>query len=376
MELTLATDRCHVMEDPWGDRALAVKFDRIAESVETLRGLEFDGVVAVGDRPAVLAAEAAAALGIPFHPPEAARACHDKFAARQLYQAAGMRVPWFVHGVFSGGPEALAARAGYPCVLKPIGLSASRGVIRANDEAEFTAAFRRIEKLGESQLTVEGYIPGREFAVEGLVTGGKFQTTAIFDKPDPLQGPFFEETIYVTPSRHPRNVQNELLQTSAQAVRALGLGDGPVHIELRYNTGGPWILETHARPIGGLCTKALQFCGGVPYEEVILRHAVRENVSGFRLEAPASGVMMIPIPRGGIYESVEGVEDAEAVAGVDEVIITAQPGQELVPLPEGASYLGFIFARGGSADAVEAAVRAAHAKLRFRIATALTTFKP
>jgi biotin carboxylase len=376
MELTLATDRCHVMDDPWGDRALAVKFDRITESVETLRGLEFDGVAAVGDRPAVLAAEAAAALGIPFHPPEAARACHDKFAARQLYQAAGLTVPWFVRGEFADGPKALAGRVQYPCVLKPLGLSASRGVIRANDESEFTAAFRRIEKLGESRLTVEGYIPGREFAVEGLVTAGKFHAVAIFDKPDLLQGPFFEETIYVTPSRYPANVQRTLLQTAAQAVRALGLSQGPVHIELRYNTAGAWILETAARPIGGLCARALRFRGGAPYEEVILRHAMGEDVRGFELDAPASGVMMIPIPGAGIYESVEGVAEAEAVTGVDEVIITAQQGQELVPLPEGASYLGFIFARGESADLVETVLREAHAKLRFRIATVLTTFRP
>jgi biotin carboxylase len=376
MELTLATDRCHIMEDPWGDRAIAVKFDRIAESLEGLRGREFDGVAAVGDRPAVLAAEAAAALGIPFHPPAAARACHDKFLARQLYRNAGMRVPWFVCGDFADGSEALAGRIEYPCVLKPLGLSASRGVIRANDESELTAAFRRIEKMGESRLAVEGYIPGREFAVEGLATAGEFTPVAIFDKPDPLQGPYFEETIYVTPSRHPANVQRALLETSAQAVRALGLRHGPVHIELRYNTEGAWILETHARPIGGLCARALLFRGGVPYEELILRHAVGENVSGCELEAPASGVMMIPIPRGGIYESVEGMEDAEAVAGVEEVIVTAQQGQELVPLPEGASYLGFIFASGESADVVENALREAHSRLKFRIATALTTFRP
>jgi len=376
MELTLATDRCHVMEDPWGDRAIAVRFDRITESVEALRGLEFDGVAAVGDRPAVLAAETAAVLGIPFHPPEAARACHDKFVARQLYQIAGMRVPWFVCGEFDNGPEALTASVSYPCVLKPLGLSGSRGVIRANDEREFTAAFRRIEKLGESRLTVEGYIPGREFAIEGLVTAGEFRAVAIFDKPDPLQGPFFEETIYITPTRHPTHVRRALLETAAQAVRALGLRHGPVHIELRYNTDSAWILETHARPIGGLCAKALRFAGGVPYEEVIFRHAVGDDVGGLQSEMLASGVMMIPIPRSGIYESVEGIEEAEAVAGVQEVVITAQRGQELVPLPEGASYLGFIFVRAKSPDEVERALREAHSKLRFQIATTLTTFKP
>ena len=376
MELTLATDRCNRMDDPWGDHALAVKFDRVAESLEKLRGLSFDGVAAVADRPAALAAEAAAMLGIPFHPPAAAHACHDKHAARQLYRAAGMRVPWFTRADFSDDPARLAASVPYPCVLKPLGLSASRGVIRANDETELAAAFHRIGKMGEKQLQIESYIPGREFAMEGLVTRGAFQPIAIFDKPDPLEGPFFEETIYVTPSREPASVQRELLETAAQAVRALGLSHGPVHIEMRWNREGAWVLETAARPIGGLCAKALRFSGGLPYEELILRHAVGEDVTGARLDGPASGVMMIPIPKAGVYESVEGVAEAEAAPCVEEVIVTAQQGQELIRLPEGATYLGFIFARGESAEEVETALRRAHGKLRFQIMTALATFRP
>jgi biotin carboxylase len=383
MDLTLATDRCHVLDDPWGDHALPVKFDRIAESVDTLRGLHFDGVAAVGDRPAVLAAEAAAALGIPFHPPAAARACHDKYAARQLYRDRGMRVPWFARMAADDDPLVPARTVPYPCVLKPLGLSASRGVIRANDEAEFAAAFRRIRKLGEHQLQVESYIPGREFAMEGLVTAGEFRPIAIFDKPDPLGGPFFEETIYVTPSRQPGNVQRDLIATVAEAVAALGLRHGPVHAELRHNEEGAWMLETAARPIGGLCAKTLRFGGGTPYEELILRHAVGELPGGApsgpawpTLDGPASGVMMIPIPQAGIYESVEGVDEAAAVRGIEEVIVTAQPGQELIPLPEGASYPGFIFARGESPAMVEAALRQSHALLHFRIATSLTTFRP
>jgi biotin carboxylase len=382
MDLTLATDRCHVLDDPWGDQALPVKFDRIAESVDTLRGLHFDGIAAVGDRPAVLAAQAAAALGIPFHPPAAARACHDKYLARQLYQAAGMRVPWFARAAPGDDPQAMARTVPYPCVLKPLGLSASRGVIRANDENEFAGAWRRIVKLGERQIQVEAYIPGREFAIEGLMTAGEFRLIAIFDKPDPLEGPFFEETIYVTPSREPEAIQQVLLETAVQAVRALGLRHGPVHAELRYNAEGAWMLETAARPIGGLCAKTLRF-GGTPYEELILRNAVGELAGGApsgpacpTLDGPASGVMMIPIPQAGIYESVDGVDRATAVPEIEDVIVTAQPGQELIPLPEGASYLGFIFARGKSPAEVEAALRRSHAQLRFRIATRLATFRP
>lgn len=376
IDLTLATDRCHVLEDPWGDRAIAVKFDRIDESVEALDGRYFDGVAAVGDRPAVLAAAAAEKLGLRFHPPAAARACNDKFLARQLYQAAGLRVPPFFRASLEADPAALAARAPFPCVLKPLGLSASRGVIRANDAGEFLAAFHRIRKLGEAQIQVEGYIPGREFAVEGLVTAGKLQPLAIFDKPDPLEGPFFEETLYVTPSREPAAVQQALLETTAQAVRALGLRHGPVHAELRYNAEGAWMLEAAARPIGGLCAKALRFDGGIPLEELILRHALGEDVTGARLADPAAGVMMIPIPRDGVYHSVEGVDAARAVPGIEEFVLTAKPGQRLIPLPEGASYLGFLFARGDTPQAVESALRRSHAELRFEIATALDAFKP
>ena len=358
-------------------RAIAVKFDRIADSLEALRGLSFNGVAAVGDLPAVLAAEAASMLGIPFHPPEAARACHDKFLSRQLFEAAGMNVPRFFRAPLADDPNALAPRASYPCVLKPLGLSASRGVIRANNEKEFAAAFIRIRAmLGRAEyVQVETYIEGREFAVEGLVTDGQFHPLAIFDKPDPLEGPFFEETIYVTPSRQPQTVQSELLDTTARAVRALGLRHGPIHAELRHNRQGAWILEVAARPIGGLCAKALRFDNGMPLEELIVRHALGDRSSP-ALTPEAAGVMMVPIPKGGLYESVDGVANAAASPGIEEVIVTAKPGQRLIPLPEGASYLGFIFARGDSPDQVEQALRRSHAELRFHIATVLETFQP
>lgn len=362
------------MVDPWGDRSIAVKFDRIDESLEALRGLQFDGVAAVGDVPAVMAAAAAEMLGIRFHPAAAARACHDKFLSRQLFQKAGLNVPAFFRARLDEDPRFVAARAKYPCVVKPLGLSASRGVIRANNQQECKAALARLRGIlpGDDEFVqVEGYIEGSEFAVEGLVTGGEFHPLAIFDKPDPLEGPFFEETIYVTPSRQPESTQAALLETTAQAVRALGLRHGPVHAELRFNDRGAWMLEAAARPIGGLCAKALRFEGGMPLEEAIIRHALGEELPSRGAEA--SGVMMIPIPRRGVYQSVDGVSRAEAVPLVEEVIVTAKEGQLLIPLPEGSSYLGFIFARGDSPEAVEAALRRSHAELQFHVATALET---
>ena len=386
VDLTLATDRCHVLEDPWGDRAVAVRFGDVAASMQALRGRQFDAVAAVGDSPAVLAAEAAAVLGIPFHPPAAVRACHDKYLARQLFQAAGLPVPQFFRVVLAEGSELAARRAPYPCVLKPLGLSASRGVIRANDAEEFRAAFARIATLLDKSpdirmareeqnhyLQVETYIPGREFAVEGIMTHGAVRIFAIFDKPDPLEGPFFEETIYVTPSRESAAVQQSMREMVERAVRALGLYHGPFHAELRCNEGGVWMLEVAARPIGGLCSKALRFGDGSPLEEVVLRHAIGEDIAGIQAADSASGVMMIPIPRAGVYEGAGGIDEARAVAGVEGVIVTAKAGQTLTPLPEGASYLGFIFARGSDAAAVERALRQAHAKLSFRVARALPT---
>jgi biotin carboxylase len=370
VDLTLATDRCHVLDDPWGDRAIPVRFDHIAWSLDALRGRRFDGVAAVGDRPALLAAEAARLLNLPFHSPAAARASHDKYLARTLFRAAGLRIPRF-HRARSGSDYAR-----FPCVLKPLGLSASRGVIRADDPAAFAAAFDRIQRMGEHEIQVEDYLPGREFAVEGLVTAGRFQPLAIFDKPDPLVGPYFEETLYITPSREPAEVQHQLLETTAAAVRAIGLHHGPVHAELRHNSEGAWILEAHARPIGGLCAKSLRFVGPAPLEELILRHALGDDVSSVRLEPTASGVMMIPIPKAGLYQSVEGTERASAIPGIEEIIITATVGQRLLPLPEGATYLGFILARASSPAEVETALRLAHAELRFHIAAVLETFRP
>jgi biotin carboxylase len=359
-DVTLATDRCGRMDDPWGDHAIAVKFHKVPQAIEALRGIEFDGVAAVGDKPALLAAEVAAAFGLPFHSPEAARAALDKSLARSIL-CGKVNVP---------GPT-----TEFPCVVKPLGQSASRGVIRANNEPELDAAIARIRKMGEERVLVEEYIPGREYAIEGIATQGEFRVLAIFDKPDPLEGPYFEETIYTTPSRAPESVQRELIGTVAEAVGLLGLRHGPVHAEVRHNDRGVWFLEAHARPIGGLCSKTIRFEGGMPLEEFLVRHALGEDVSGLRRERPATGVMMIPIPHGGLYRSVEGVEQARAVPCIEDVMITATEGQLLIPLPEGASYLGFIFARADRPEKVEAALRRAHGELRFEIATVLETLR-
>ena len=364
----LATDRCHILENPWGDHALPVRFEQPAaaarELASALRERDITGVVGVADRPALVAAFTAQMLGLPWHSPEAAAACRDKNRMRQLFEAAGLPVPRY--GL------AGTVDVGFPCVLKPLGLSARRGVIRANDRAEYEAAIRRIRRIigKDDPVQVEAYVPGREFALEGLMTAGELRTLAIFDKPDPLEGPFFEETIYVTPSREPPEIQKAIVETCATAARALGLSHGPIHAEMRVNESDVFMLEIAARPIGGLCARALRF-GDISLEELILLHAIGRMPADLHPAHPASGVMMIPVPHAGVLEDVRGVEEARAIAGVDDVVITAKKGERLVPLPEGASYPGFIFASGGDARFVEGALRAAHRELRFDILATL-----
>jgi formate-dependent phosphoribosylglycinamide formyltransferase (GAR transformylase) len=327
-----------------------------------------------------VAAQAAERLGLRFHPAEAARAASNKLLAREHFRAAGMPVPEFRRlSLVEARSGASVAGVRFPCVLKPLDSSASRGVIRANNREEFVQAAARIARMQEGDLIVEDYIPGREFALEGVVAAGKLQTLAIFDKPDPLEGPYFEETIYLTPSGEPQQTQQQIRETAQAAVTALGLTDGPVHAEMRVNgqgVWGTWILEAAARPIGGLCARVLRF--ETPHctlEELLLRHALGGDVSSATLAAGSHGVMMIPIPRAGVYRGVQGLEDARRVPGVEDIVITAKEGHEMFPLPEGSAYLGFLFFRGPSNDTVLDGLGEAHRYLRFIFSTPLPVVK-
>jgi biotin carboxylase len=396
IEVVFGSDRCHVLEDPWRDGALPLRFEdpqqSAVEIAEYASQSALDAIVALGDRPAPTAARACSLLGLRGHPPQAADLCRDKYESRKRLRDAGLKIPRFIRFPLESNPEAAAARAagtvGFPCVLKPLALSASRGVIRANSLEEFAGNFERIRNLLRSAevqvmrevtsgfIQAEEYIEGAEIAVEGLVIRGETKILAIFDKPDALAGPFFEETIYVTPTRLPLELRRQAEQMIARAIKALNLFHGPFHAELRINAQGVWPLELAARSIGGLCSRALRFHLGaspetISLERLIIKLALSGDVSPARREEPASGVMMIPVEAEGIYEEVEGVERALATPGVEEVIITARPGQHLIPWPEGCSYPGFIFARGPTPQTVEDALRAAHRQLSFRVAAAL-----
>jgi len=382
VDLVCASEKPSTFESSVPDHLLTVDFtDPVAAAETAARFAErrpLDAVVGVDDLTAVAAAAIAERLGLRANVVAAVSAARDKYQMRQCLAAAGVRVPRYRRIALKDDPFLAARGVAFPCVLKPLALSASRGVIRADNIDQFMAAFRRIAALlaredvearGDAAqfLLAEQYVHGIEVALEGLLVDGELKTLALFDKPDPLVGPFFEETIYVTPSRLPAEVRDAIASTTAAACLALGLREGPVHAELRVNEAGPWIIEVAARSIGGLCSRTLRFGTGMTLEELILRQALGLPTQTLEREAAAAGVMMLPVPRAGTLRAVRGVEDARGVGGIEDVAITVHVGQALEPLPEGWQYLGFIFARGAKPDEVENALRDAEARLRFEI---------
>ncbi len=393
VEVQFGTDRCHKLEDPWGDGALPLEFakpkEAAAQILEQAKTAPADAILALGDRPTVTAAYAARALHLTGNDPAAVEHCRNKLLQREALRNAGAPVPQFFSFNRNESVEAAMRKAKFPCVLKPLCLAASQGVIRANNEEEFRGAVSRISALLDSpevqvggeedlnQLLVENYIPGKEVAIEGWVERGRLEVLAIFDKPDPLKGPYFEETIYVTPSRLSDMQQKELRECAANSVKALGLTHGPIHAEFRVNEDSPWILEIAPRPIGGLCSRALRFGPArISLEELLIRRMLELGGADLERETDASGVMMIPVPRSGIFEAVNGLEDAKRVSNVTEIEITARLKDYIKAWPEGASYLGFIFARAAEPAEVESALRKAHAKLGFEFSERLPVEHP
>jgi biotin carboxylase len=372
VDVVFASDRCHQLEDPWADGAIAVRFDEPEDSARRIVKQSLvrpvDGLIALGDRATATAAYTARALAFPYNSPESVENCRSKLRQREVLRDAGLPVPGFFSFRLDKRVEKILPRVQFPCVVKPLRLAASQGVIRANQPEEFQAAVARI---------VERYIPGAEVAVEGLLTRGKLRILGVFDKPEPLEGPYFEETLYVTPSRLPDEAYDRLLDCAERTVHALGLTHGPVHAEFRINDKGPWVLEAAARPIGGLCSRALRFgAERIFLEELLIRHALGMQGTDLDREDDASGVMMIPVPKTGVLEKVEGEEQARATPGIEDVQITARLHDLIAAWPEGATYLGFLFAQGKSPDEVESALRQAHSHLKFEIAERLPVQHP
>jgi biotin carboxylase len=379
VEVVVGSERSQAMAHDMGDRALVVALADPVRAVEAIAGLHrrapIDGIVGVDDQAVLVAALAAARLGLRNNPPAAVSATRDKTAMRRALAGGGIPQPDF-RVLGPGDDAAAAARAvGLPCVVKPVSLAGSRGVIRVDDAASVAAAADRVRAIvadaggdGVGALLVEGYVPGDEVAVEGLLRGGRLDMLAVFDKPDRLEGPYFEETIYVTPSRLPPATLALIEQTTAAAAGVLGLIEGPIHAELRVDGARLAVLEIAARSIGGLCSRSLRFGVGVSLEEVIVRHALGLPLDDLSREAEASGVMMIPIAAAGTLQRIGGQEKAKAVPGIVGLEVSVAPGRPVRPLPEGDRYLGFLFARGSSPAAVEDALRKAHACLDVVIA--------
>jgi len=381
VELTVASEQPSTLAAANPAGLLTLDFEQPQRAADAVRVFAqqypINGVVGVDDRTALVAAAIATKLKLNGNPVHAAIAASDKYLQRQLLAKATVPIPRFVLRELDEDPATIAKSIAYPCVLKPVRLSASRGVIRADSPQSFTSAHARLRAIladpetaaacGDRarQYLIEEFIPGYEVAVEGLVVNRRLHVLAVFDKPDPLDGPFFEETIYVTPSQVPTGLQKAITDCADRAVRALGITEGAIHAELRYNERGPWLIELAARPIGGRCSAVLRFGTGVTLEEIIVRHALGMPIPSLQRERQAAGVMMIPIPGAGTLQEVRGVAQAKGVPLVEDVQITAHPGERLVPFPEGSRYPGFIFARGETPAMVEAALRDAHRRLEF-----------
>ncbi len=383
LEAVVGSDQRQTLEAFTPGKSLALNFYNLEQAKQKIvafcKTYPIDAIIPVDDDTAVLAATASQALSLPGNPPESVQIAREKHRLREQLARAGLPTPKFQLFSTADNPKDLSGLVDFPCVLKPVFLSASRGVIRANDSKEFVAAFKRITRLlnepeivkrGRTlakKILVESYIPGDEFVLEGMLTHEKLKVLAIFDKPDPLEGPFFEETIYVTPSRFPQQVQATIIDCVDQAAKAIGLRHGPIHAEIRVNKRGSWLIELAARSIGGLCSRSLRFDGGISLEELTLRHALGMNIDSIQREKLASGVMIIPIPKAGILKKVRGIAEALAVPNIEDVRITIALEQKLVPWPEGNRYLGFIFARGETFEEVERAIRKSYHRLNFVI---------
>jgi biotin carboxylase len=383
VEIVVGTNRAQTLAGLAPAHNLTLPFDDREEAVRRARkyaaAWPITAVLGVDDEGVLVAAAIAGALGVAHNKLAAVAATRSKVKTRVRLAETGLSSSSFLVCEDAPAPDEVEKRVGFPCVVKPASLSASRGVIRVDEAPRFQETFHRVRRiitaarrehragLLDERVLVEAFVPGKEVALEGLMTRGRLRPLALFDKPDPLDGPFFEETLFVTPSREPRATQAAVVETAQAAATALGLTEGPLHAEFRLNDAGVWVLELAARTIGGLCSRALRFGTGMSLEELVLRHACGLETGRAERERQASGVMMIPIPQHGILRETRGLEAVMQVAGVEEATLSVPPGQEVVPLPEGDRYLGFLFARGETPEEVEKTLRSAHHLLGFDI---------
>jgi len=379
LKVLVISDKSQVFSGKYPDNLIIMNFHHWKERlVEISEWSEINGlkaVIGVDEKSIVLAANLSKYLKVEHNPVESVLLTKDKYLMRIELKKAGVNSPWFKRFSIHDSSNKIINEISFPCVIKPTFLSASQGVIRVNTKKELANGIKTLNELlsleeirergGEKSdwILIEEYIPGKEFAIEGIVSEGKLKVLAVFDKPEPLEGPIFEETIFVTPTSLSEKNKFSLFETAQKALNALGIVKGPVHVELRINSSGNYILECASRSIGGLCSKVLEFQGGMSLEELIVRSYLGRNVEKSKLIGSASGVMMMPNEKMGILKEMRGIEDALNVKGVTDLQITVKPGEKLVPLPKGDRYLGFIFAEEKYQELVIKALKNAWSKI-------------
>ena len=379
LKVLVITDKSQVFSEYYPDNVITMNFEHWQESIENIREwserYDLKAVIGVDEESIILAAKLSESLCIEHNSLESVKLTKNKYLMRSELKKSGLKSPWFKRFSVHETPKDIFAELSFPCVLKPTFLSASQGVIRVNSFEEFgkgcemlsdLLAEEKVKKRGGDQanwILVEEYIPGKEVSIEGIVNDGKLKDLAIFDKPEPPEGPIFPETIFITPTILDEHLQFSLLETAQTALQALGISKGPVHIELRINDHGNYILECAARSIGGLCSKVLEFKGGMSLEELILRSALGRNIAKTKLIGMAKGVMMMPTEQSGILREIRGAEAALAVSGITEMEITIKPGEMLELLPKGGRYLGFLFAEGKDQKSVIKNLKTAWSKI-------------
>jgi biotin carboxylase len=374
LELVIASEKPSSLEKFLPNELVTLDFDdpeKCAGDMENFAASHrIDAVVGIDDQVTIAASAIGERLALPHNPIDAARATRNKHTMRKRLAEAGVPIPRFGALRIDDRADVAARGLSFPSVIKPLAMAASRGVVRVNTTEEFVRAFHAVAEIvrsarehadGEARntLLVEDYVPGWEVAVEGILTAGRLHVFAIFDKPDPLVGPYFPETIYVTPSRLRHDVQARIEAITQAGCSALGLRHGPIHAELRGDGDRMWFIEVAARSIGGYCSKVLRFANGRSLEDVILSHALDPEYAVPDREENAAGVMMLQAPRAGRLVEIAGVDEASRIEGIDEIIMSSRRGERLTPLPEGFLYVGFIFARRETPEAVEASLRAA-----------------
>lgn len=390
-DLTLASERPNSLEKFHPIELITLDFanpNACATKMATFAAANpIHAVIGVDDQVTVVSAAIGSALGLPHNPVDAAYATRNKLALRKRLATARVSQPDFRIVDLDETVTHIATEIDYPCVLKPLMMAASRGVIRCDDAGSFVDATERIRGIVAAPgapkddasrrfALAESYVPGWEVALEGIITNGVLTTLALFDKPDPLEGPYFPETLYVTPSRLPEDRQQRVIAHTQDAVRALGLRHGPIHAELRGDTDNLWLIELASRSIGGYCSRVLQFEGGLSLEDVITRHALSPSDAIPKVRVEPVGVLMLQAPRAGRFVKANGVDVARQLPNVTEIIVSAHPGQHLTPLPEGFLYVGFVFARAASVSQVEVALRSAHDTIDFYIDPASAAAAP